>query len=148
MINRVKRIGTGICFLAFPLMLLAGFLLHPNLLSLSRIAEASEWAAEFRGNVLFHLGHMLVLLSVPLIIVVGIRCMRLATDGGAWAGLVGGVLGIFGAFILAVDKGAMLARLTHSDAPPIRLIDLRATDTQAEHLFNDTYVRQCVPTRH
>ena len=117
-IDRVKRIGTGVCFITFPIMLLMGFVLHPNLLSLARVTSAQEWATEFRGSFLFHFGHLLVLLAVPLIIVVGVRCMQLATGRGAWLGLVGGVVGIFGAFVLAVDKGALTLVLTAFDTLP------------------------------
>ena len=118
MIERVKRIGTGASFIAFPLMLLVGFVLHPNLLSLERVVDAQDWAAEFRGSFRFHFGHLLVLLAVPLIIVAGVRCMQLATGRGAWLGLIGGVLGIFGAFVLAVDKGALTLVLTAFDTLP------------------------------
>jgi len=38
-IARAKRIGAGASFIAFPLMLLAGFSLHPNLLSLARVTN-------------------------------------------------------------------------------------------------------------
>lgn len=31
-IHRVRRIGTGLAFITFPIMLLIGFLLHPNFL--------------------------------------------------------------------------------------------------------------------
>lgn len=117
-IERVKRIGTGASFIAFPLMLLSGFLLHPNLSSFATVTEAQAWAAEFRGSFAFHFGHLLVLLSVPLIIVAGLRCMQLATGRGAWLGFLGGVLGIFGAFVLAVDKGALTLVLTAFDTLP------------------------------
>ena len=117
-IEEVKRIGTGLSFIAFPLMLLLGFLMHPNLLDFSRVTDVPAWSAEFRGNLLFHLGHLMVLLAVPVIIVAGLGCMRLATGSGAWLGLIGGVLGIFGAFVLAVDKGALTLVLTAFDSLP------------------------------
>lgn len=115
-IDKVKRIGTGLSFIAFPLMLLLGFLMHPNLLDFNRVTDVTAWSAEFRGNFMFHFGHLLVLLAVPLIIVAGLGCMRLATGRGAWLGLIGGVLGIFGAFVLAVDKGALTLVLTAFDS--------------------------------
>lgn len=117
-IEQVKRIGIGVSFIAFPLMLLFGFLLHPNLLDFSRVTDVTAWSAEFRGNFLFHVGHLLVLLAVPLIFVVGLHCMQLATGRGAWFGMIGGVLGIFGAFVLAVDKGALTLVLTAFDTLP------------------------------
>jgi hypothetical protein len=95
-----------------------GFALHPNLLSLGRVTDAQVWASEFRGSFQFHFGHLLVLITVPLVIVVGVRCMQLATGRGAWLGLIGGVLGIFGAFVLAVDKGALTLVLTAFDTLP------------------------------
>jgi len=38
--------------------------------------------------------------------------MSLPRGRGAWYGFVGGVLGVFGAFMLAVDKGALTLVLT------------------------------------
>lgn len=117
-VQRIKRIGTGLSFIVFPLMLLAGFLLHPNLLSFELVTDAEVWASEFRGNLFFHLGHLIVLFTVPSIIVVGVRCMRFTTGPGAWLIFIGGVVGVFGAFILAVDKGALTLVLTAFDTLP------------------------------
>ena len=91
-VARMKQIGAGASFIVFPLMLLSGFLLHPNFLSLELVTDAEVWASEFRGNFLFHLGHLIVLLTVPLIIVVGVRCMRFVAGPGGWLVFVGGVL--------------------------------------------------------
>ena len=117
-VQRFKRIGAGLSFILFPLMLLCGFLLHPNLLSFELVTDAEVWATEFRGNFPFHLGHLIVLFTVPLVIVVGVRCMRFATARGAWMVFIGGVAGIFGAFILAVDKGALTLVLSAFDTLP------------------------------
>ena len=43
-IEGVKRIGTGASFIAFPVMLLMGFALHPNLLSFGRVSDAQVLA--------------------------------------------------------------------------------------------------------
>ena len=104
--------------MAFPPILLIGFLLHPNITSLELVTDADAWAAEFRGNFLFHFGHLLVLLTAPLAIIVGTRCMRFATGRGAGLIFAGGVVGAFGAFILAVDKGALTLVLTAFDTLP------------------------------
>lgn len=108
----VKRIGTGLSIVAFPVMLLAGFLLHPNLLDVSVAKELDPWIGEWRGNFLFHFGHLLVLFAVPPIIVSCLYMMHVQTGRGVWFGFVGGVLAIFGAFMLAVDKGALTLVLT------------------------------------
>ena len=79
-------------------MLLLGFVLHPNIFSFEIITEATEWAEEWRGNFLFHFGHLLVLFAVPLIIVSSLRFMSLLKGKGEWYGFVGAVLGVFGAF--------------------------------------------------
>ena len=117
-IGRLVRIGTALALLLFPPMLLVGFLLHPDITSLELVTDAEAWAGEFRGNSLFHFGHALVMFTAPLAIVVGVRCMRFATGNGAWLIFIGGVLGVFGAFILAVDKGALTLVLTAFDTLP------------------------------
>ncbi len=108
----IKRVGTGLSIIIFPIMLLFGFILHPNIFSFKLITDATEWAAEWRGNFLFHFGHLLVLFVVPLVIATSVRFMLLLQGRGAWYGFIGGILGVFGAFMLAVDKGALTLVLT------------------------------------
>ena len=108
----VKRIGTGLSIIAFPILLLFGFISHPNLFSINVIANATQWVDEWRGNFLFHFGHFLVLISVPPIIVTSVHFSSILRGPGSWYGFIGGVLAVFGAFILAVDKGALTLGLT------------------------------------
>lgn len=117
-IQTIKRIGSGLSIILFPIMLLLGFLAHPNLLSFEITKEIGGWIAEWRGNLLFHLGHLLVLSAVPLIIVAVLRLMSLTHGSGAWYGFIGGILGIYGAFMLAVDKGALTLVLTAFQTVP------------------------------
>jgi len=111
-VGSVKQVGAGLSIIIFPIMLLMGFVLHPNIFSFDIITDAAEWAEEWRGNFLFHFGHLLVLFAVPLIIVTSVRFMSLLKGRGEWYGFIGGVLGVFGAFMLAVDKGALTLGLT------------------------------------
>jgi len=111
-LNSFKQTGTGLSIIIFPIMLLLGFMSHPNFFSFGIITDAAEWADEWRGNFLFHFGHLLVLFAVPFIIVTSVRFMSVLQNRGAWLGLIGGVLGVFGAFMLAVDKGALCLVLT------------------------------------
>ncbi|MGB8816799.1 MAG: hypothetical protein WCC66_02650 [Rhizobiaceae bacterium] len=109
---RVKHAGIGISIIAFPIMLFLGFVAHPNILSFDMVAGLDPWVAEWRGNNLFHFGHLLVMFAVPLIIFATFRFMSILNGSGAWYGLIGGVLSVFGAFMLAVDKGALTLTLT------------------------------------
>lgn len=107
-----SRFLSGLSLILFPLMLLVGFVSHPEILSFEMVTSVDEWVAEWRGNAMFHFGHLLVLFAVPPIIAASIRLMFLPKDRGAWLGFIGGVLAIFGAFMLAVDKGALTLVLT------------------------------------
>lgn len=111
-LETVKRLGNGLSIIVFPVMLLLGFILHPNIFSFDIITDATVWAEEWRGNFLFHFGHLLVLFAVPLIIVACVHFMSLLKGRGVWYGFIGGLLGVFGAFMLAVDKGALTLVLT------------------------------------
>jgi hypothetical protein len=111
-VEYAKRVGSGLAIILFPIMLLLGFILHPNFFSLGMVENVAEWAEEWRGIFLFHFGHLLVLFAVPLIIAASVRFMTLLQDRGAWLGFIGGILGVFGAFMLAVDKGALTLVLT------------------------------------
>lgn len=104
---RLKEIGAGLCIMAFPVMLLIGFVTHPNILSFAMVANYEDWAVERRGSFMFHFGHLIVMLAVPVITVACIRLVAMLDGPRAWYGFIGGILGVFGAFMLAVDKGAL-----------------------------------------
>lgn len=112
LLRLLVRLGSALSIIGFPIMLLVGFVTHPNIFSFSMITEVSEWAAEWRGNFMFHFGHLLVLFAVPPIIVASVRLMWLPKANGRWLAFWGGVLAVFGAFMLAVDKGALTLVLT------------------------------------
>jgi hypothetical protein len=91
----------------YPLFAGVAFAVHPNLLSLSISHDAQEKIAEFHRNSLLHFGHVLMLLGAPLLIVIALHFMDLMEKKAAWWGFLGGVLAVFGAVILAADKGAL-----------------------------------------
>lgn len=117
-IQRVKNILYGWSLILFPIMLLLGFLLHPDLLSFELTTTAQQLADKFRHSELFHIGHLIVTLAVPLIIAGHLGILERLQGKGAWYGFIGAVVGIFGAFILAVDKGSLCLVLSAFDTLP------------------------------
>src|SRR5512136_2922212 len=106
-LNSVKRIGTGLSFIIFPLVFVFAFAGHPNMLNLHFLGP-EELILRARGNGLLHFGHALVTLNTALLIVVALHFMKLLDKSStAWAGFIGGTLAIFGSLMLAVDKGAL-----------------------------------------
>jgi hypothetical protein len=107
-LGEVERIGTGLAFLIFPILFITGFAVHPNLLRPRRVRNVDDLVARVRHNPRLQVGHVLVLLSTPMLIVVAIQCMTLSMKGPlAWLGLVGGAIAVCGVVILAADKGAL-----------------------------------------
>jgi len=106
-LESAKRIGTGLAFVVFPFVFIFAFAIHPNLFSLAIVTDVSTRIGEFHGNRLMHLGHALMFLTVPLLIVVSLKFMEMLTERGAWLGFVGCVMAVFGAVMLAVDKTAL-----------------------------------------
>lgn len=98
--------------MAFPVMLTVGFVTHPNILSLAMVTDYANWTSEWRASTAFHVGHLLVMFAVPPIIVSCIWLMGMARGRGSWLAFVGAAMGVFGAFMLAVDKGALTFVLT------------------------------------
>ncbi|MDH3264632.1 MAG: hypothetical protein OEM24_11605 [Paracoccaceae bacterium] len=117
-VEAMKRYLSGFSLILFPMMLLAGFVSHPDILSFEMVTSVDDWVAEWRGNPMFHFGHLLVLFAVPPIIAASLRLMSLLQGRGAWLGFIGGVLAVFGAFMLAVDKGALTLVLTAFQSIP------------------------------
>ena len=114
----VKRIGTGIAFILYPLFCGIAYAAHPNLLSLEVGGDISEIIANFHHNAFVHFGHFLMLLAVPLLIVIAAKITRMLPDNGAWLGFIGGLMGAFGAIILAVDKTALCLVMSAFDTLP------------------------------
>jgi hypothetical protein len=103
----VKRIGTGLAFIVFPIVFIFVFAIHPNLFSLAIVTDVGTRIGEFHGNRLMHLGHALMLLTVPLLIVASLKLMDTLTQSRPWLGFIGCVMAVFGAVMLAVDKTAL-----------------------------------------
>jgi hypothetical protein len=112
------RIVSGIATIAFPLLLLAGFVLHPHLFSPSLTRTADDLIAKFHHVTAYHLGHMLVFIGVPCMILNFIHTRDILHGAGRVYGAVGAVIAIIGAVILAGDKGALCIVLSAFDTLP------------------------------
>ena len=117
-VETAKRIGTGLAFILAPLFFGMAFITHPNLLSLEIGGEVSAKVEEFHNNNVMHFGHFMMLLSVPLLIVAAAKFMSMLKGRGAWPGFIGGVLAVFGAVILAIDKTALCLVMSAFDSVP------------------------------
>lgn len=110
-----KRLGTGLVFIIFPLVFLFAFVTHPNLLN-PHFLGPEELILRARRAELLQLGHALVTLNTALLVVVALHFMKtLERTGAAWAGFVGGILAVFGALMLAADKGALCLSMSAFD---------------------------------
>ena len=117
-IESIKTKGFAISLIAFPVMLFAGFLMHPNLLKLEALQTVEQLVGRFHNQPIFHIGHLIVMFAVPVIIIALISIMNVLQGKGKRLGFWGGIIGLFGAFILAVDKGALCLVLSAFDTLP------------------------------
>lgn len=114
-INSAKGIGIGLSFIIFPLIFIFAFSGHPNLLSPHFLGPA-ELIQRAHKDLLLHFGHALVTLCTGLLVVVAIHFMNLLKNKKEeWFGLIGGVLAILGALMLAADKGAYCLTMSALD---------------------------------
>ncbi|WP_294545743.1 hypothetical protein [uncultured Bacteroides sp.] len=117
-IETIKSKGFAVSVMLFPLMLLAGFLMHPDLLEMKMLHTAQDLVDRFHNNQLYHIGHFIVMMAVPLIIVAMVGIMNRVQGKGRKYAFWGGIISIFGAFILAVDKGALCLVMSAFDTIP------------------------------
>jgi hypothetical protein len=117
-IETIKKKGFGISIIAFPVMLLAGFLMHPNLLKLEALQTIKQLVGRFHNQPMYHIGHFIVMFAVPVIMIALISFMNVLQGKGKQLGFWGGIIGLFGAFILAVDKGTLCLVLSAFDTLP------------------------------
>jgi hypothetical protein len=96
-LEAVQRIGIGLAFILFPLIFIFAFASHPGLFHPHLIADGHELAARVRHNGALHLGHSLMLFSVPMLIMVAFQFKGLLERHQApWFGLIGGTLAVSG----------------------------------------------------
>lgn len=117
-IEYIKQKGFALSIIIYPLMLFIGFVTHPNLLALEPLFTVDQLVGRFHNNPMYHIGHLIVTFAVPVIIVYFIGTMNLLQGKGKKYGFWGGIIGVFGAFILAVDKGALCLVLSAFDTLP------------------------------
>lgn len=114
-IETIKQKSFALSTILFPIMLLVGFATHPNLLAMEPLFTVEQLIGRFRHNSWYHIGHLIVTFAVPLIIIHFIGTMYLLKGPGKKPGFWGAVIGVFGAFILAVDKGALCLTMSAFD---------------------------------
>lgn len=117
-VETIKSKAFAISIIIFPLMLFTGFVTHPNLAAMESLQTVEQLVGRFHNNIMYHIGHLIVTFSVPVIIVYFIGVMNLLQGKGKVLGFWGGVIGVFGAFILAVDKGALCLTMSAFDTLP------------------------------
>ncbi|MGB5500686.1 MAG: hypothetical protein WBM77_17270 [Maribacter sp.] len=117
-IENIKHKGFALSIIIYPLMLFIGFVTHPNLLGMEPLFTVDQLVGRFHNNPMYHIGHLIVTFAVPVIIVYFIGTMNLLQGKGKKYGFWGGIIGVFGAFILAVDKGALCLVLSAFDTLP------------------------------
>ena len=118
-VRRFKRVGTGLCFVVFPLVWVAAFAAHPDLLQPRWALSALELVQRAHGDGRLQLVHALVTVNTALLVVVALEYQRLL-DGtsSALAGVVGAGMAVVGACLLAADKGALCLTMSALDTLP------------------------------
>lgn len=117
-LRRVKRVGTALCLIVFPLVFAFAFSMHPGLLN-PRLLGPEGLILRAHNAGLLQFGHVLVLLATALLVVAAVHFMKLLDRTSyAWAGLIGAAVAILGAIILAADKGALCLTMSAVDTVP------------------------------
>jgi hypothetical protein len=115
---KVKQLGVGLAFILFPLIFIFAFAVHPGLLS-PHLLDPQGLILRAHQNNILQFGHVLVTLNTALLVVVALHFMKLLEHKSAgWAGLIGAALAIFGAMMLAADKGALCLTMSALDTLP------------------------------
>ena len=117
-VDTIKRLGTGIAIILFPVFFIISNAIHPDLFDISMIHDVQSWIEHFHGNRVLHFAHVLELFMAPLLIVTALHFMDRLKKKGAYFGLIGGVMAVLGAVFLAVGKGALCLTTSAFDTLP------------------------------
>lgn len=113
--NRRMEILAGIATILFPILLIIGFIMHPDLFSFQIVTSGEQLAANFRHQSVFHIGHLIVALAIPFILIHVFYVMNLCQSKGAKSAFIGGIVAIVGATVLGLDKGSLCLVLSGFD---------------------------------
>jgi hypothetical protein len=118
-LHRAKRVGTGLCFIIFSAVWVFGFAVHPNLLEPRLLLGPMDLIKRAHGDGLLQFAHALVTANAAVLVVLALHFMKLLEGTpSARTGFIGAVLAIFGAFMLAADKGALCLTMSALDTLP------------------------------
>jgi hypothetical protein len=117
-LHDVKRIGTGLAFIVFPMIFVFAFAVHPGLLTPHKLSDV-QLILRAHHNALLAFGHALVLFDAALLIVLTLGLMRiLDRTSAAWLGFIGAALTVLSAIALGAEKGAECLTLSALDTLP------------------------------
>jgi len=111
----IKKYGAAIAIVLFPVFFIISNALQPDLFSPSMHRTLDEVVERFKDNSWLHFAHFLEWLSAPLLILLALHMMKKIKGKAKWVGLIGGILAIMGAVILATSKGALCFTLSAFD---------------------------------
>lgn len=116
----LARVGTGLCFVVFPVVWALAFAAHPDLLAPRFPLGAEELVRRARGNAPLQSAHALVaLVNCPAAVPIALHFRgALGPTAHAAAGLAGAALAVVGACLLAADKGALCLAVSALDTLP------------------------------
>jgi hypothetical protein len=117
-LNDVKRIGTGLAFILFPLLFVFAFAVHPGLLK-PHLLEDEEVILRMHHDALLTFGHVLALFDAAILVAVTLGLMRLLDHTPiGWAGFIGAAVTVLGAIALGAEKGAECLTMSALDTLP------------------------------
>lgn len=116
-VERIERIGTGLCFILFPIAWIFAFWAHSNLLEPQvRGLETEEMIRREHHSTLLRWGHLLVGLNTTLMIPIALHYMYLlGQTANSFLGFFGAAFAIFGAVMMAANKGALCLIMSATD---------------------------------
>ncbi len=118
-LEEIKARGTGICFIVFAAIWVFGFAVHPNLFDPQLLMMPEALIKKARGDGMLQFAHALVTLNTAVFIAIPIHFMKLLDKtSAARTGLIGAVLAVTGACMLAADKGALCLTMSALDTLP------------------------------
>lgn len=116
LVDLIKKNGTGLALILFPLVFTFAFAVHPGLAN-PHLLDPRELIFRAHQNSVLQFGHVLVTLNTALLVVVALHFMKLLDrSSSALAGFIGAALAIMGAIFLAADKGALCLTMSAFDS--------------------------------
>lgn len=120
--DAVARTAGGLAMLLYPLLLMVGFLLHPQFLTFARVEDATVQLGYIQTSPGWTHGHVTVFLSLPIGLLLWLTLGKLLREKSPWIAGLGSSITAIGYIFMGGVFGSCLAQSALGTLPASQVV--------------------------